>query len=55
MGSEAHAEQARFADIYRAFNAREIDWLLAQMAEDVDWPNAWEGGRAVGRAAVREY
>jgi len=55
MGSEAHAEQARFADIYRAFNAREIDWLLAQMTEDVDWPNAWEGGRVIGRAAVREY
>jgi hypothetical protein len=55
MGSEAHAGQARFADIYRAFNAREIDWLLAQMTDDVDWPNAWEGGRALGRAAVREY
>jgi hypothetical protein len=55
MASEAYAEQARFADIYRAFNAREIDWLLAQMTDDVDWPNAWEGGRALGRAAVREY
>jgi hypothetical protein len=21
----------------------------------VDWPNAWEGGRVVGRAAVRDY
>ena len=25
------------------------------MTDDVDWPNAWEGGRALGRAAVREY
>jgi hypothetical protein len=55
MGSEGHAAQGPFADIYRAFNAREIDWLLAQMTDDVDWPNAWEGGRALGRAAVREY
>jgi len=21
----------------------------------VDWPNAWEGGRVMGRAAVRDY
>jgi hypothetical protein len=55
MGSHERAEQAGFADIYRAFNAREIDWLLARMTDDVDWPNAWEGGRALGRAAVREY
>jgi SnoaL-like domain len=25
------------------------------MAEDVDWPNAWEGGRLRGREAVRDY
>src|SRR2546430_12459578 len=55
MGPRGHAAEARFANIYRAFNAREIDWLLAQMTADVDWPNAWEGGRAVGRGAVREY
>ncbi len=24
-------------------------------AEDVDWPNAWEGGRLEGHEAVREY
>lgn len=55
MGSGLDAERARFADIYRAFNAREIEWLLAQMTEEVDWPNAWEGGRAVGHTEVREY
>jgi hypothetical protein len=47
--------EARFGEMYRAFNDRDVDWLLAQMSADVDWPNAWEGGRAVGRAAVREY
>ena len=40
---------------YEAFNAREIETALAGMHPDVDWPNAWEGGRVVGRAAVRDY
>jgi hypothetical protein len=25
------------------------------MHPEVDWPNAWEGGRVVGHAAVRDY
>ena len=25
------------------------------MTDDVDWPNAWEGGRLHGRNAVRGY
>jgi hypothetical protein len=41
--------------IYAAFNARDIDAVLAQLADDVDWPNAWEGGRLHGQDAVREY
>jgi GrpB-like predicted nucleotidyltransferase (UPF0157 family)/ketosteroid isomerase-like protein len=40
---------------YRAFNARDIDAALELMHPEVDWPNAWEGGRVVGHAAVREY
>ena len=45
----------RLRDLYRAFNARDIESVLAQMTGDVDWPNAWEGGRLVGRDAVRDY
>jgi ketosteroid isomerase-like protein len=45
----------RLAGLYAAFNARDLDGVLAAMAPDVDWPNAWEGGRAVGREAVRDY
>ncbi len=41
--------------IYDAFNARDIDSVLAAMTDDVDWPNAWEGGRLVGHEAVRDY
>jgi ketosteroid isomerase-like protein len=40
---------------YRAFNDRDVDAVLEQLHPDVDWPNAWEGGRVVGRDAVREY
>ena len=40
---------------YEAFNARDVEAVLATMHADVDWPNAWEGGRVRGREAVREY
>ena len=45
----------RVLEAYRAFNARDADGALAVMSEDVDWPNAWEGGRVVGRDTVRDY
>jgi hypothetical protein len=41
--------------IYAAFNARDVDAVLATLAPDVDWPNGWEGGRVAGREGVREY
>jgi ketosteroid isomerase-like protein len=41
--------------MYAAFNARDLDAVLAAMSADVDWPNAWEGGRLHGREAVRDY
>jgi ketosteroid isomerase-like protein len=40
---------------YRAFNARDIERAVELMHPAVDWPNAWEGGRVVGRPAVRDY
>lgn len=40
---------------YCAFNARDVEAAVELMHPDVDWPNAWEGGRVIGRAAVREY
>ena len=45
----------RLTAVYAAFNARDIDTILEHLAPDVDWPNAWEGGRVHGREAVREY
>jgi hypothetical protein len=44
-----------FQDVYAAFNARDIDTVLAHVTDDVDWPNAWKGGRLVGKRAVRDY
>jgi nuclear transport factor 2 (NTF2) superfamily protein len=49
------AAEDRLRALYAAFNARDADAVVAAMAEDVDWPNAWEGGRVRGRDAVRAY
>jgi hypothetical protein len=40
---------------YKAFNARDIDAVLAIMHPDVDWPNGMEGGRMRGHDSVRAY
>ena len=45
----------RFAELYAAFNTRDIERVLSHLATDVDWPNAIEGGRLHGHEAVRAY
>jgi ketosteroid isomerase-like protein len=40
---------------YDAFNARNIDAVLATMHPDVEWPNGMEGGYVHGHREVREY
>jgi ketosteroid isomerase-like protein len=47
--------EATLRQTYRAFNDRAIDAVLELMHPEVDWPNAWEGGRVIGRDAVRDY
>jgi ketosteroid isomerase-like protein len=42
-------------NLYDAFNRREIETILAMMAEDVKWANGMEGGFVYGRENVREY
>jgi ketosteroid isomerase-like protein len=44
-----------FIKTYTAFNARDIEAVLAVMHADVDWPNGWEGGRVLGHDQVRKY
>lgn len=47
--------QALLDQTYAAFNARDIDAVLAVMRPDVIWPNGMEGGTVVGPAAIRAY
>jgi ketosteroid isomerase-like protein len=47
--------QRLIRDLYASFNARDIEAVIAHLDPDVDWPNAWEGGRLHGHEAVREY
>jgi ketosteroid isomerase-like protein len=49
------AETELLEKMYAAFNRREIEGVLDLMHSDVDWPNGWEGGRVLGKAAVRDY
>jgi ketosteroid isomerase-like protein len=49
------AEVELLERMYAAFNGREFESVLAAMHDDVDWPNGMEGGRVLGKAAVREY
>jgi hypothetical protein len=43
------------AQAYSAFNRRDINGALALMSENVSWPKASEGGRAVGKEEIRSY
>jgi hypothetical protein len=49
------SKQELLTATYKAFNARDIDAVLAVLHPDVDWPNGMEGGRVHGRGNVREY
>lgn len=40
---------------YRAFNARDIETVLATLHPAVIWPNGMEGGTLHGHSAVRDY
>ncbi len=49
------AEIELLQGMYVAFNRREIETVLAVMHSNVDWPNGMEGGRVLGKSAVRDY
>lgn len=44
-----------FEELYRQFNAREIENVLSKTHDDVKWANGMEGGFVYGHDAVREY
>jgi len=41
--------------MYDCFNARDIEGVLAVLADDVAWANGMDGGYVHGPEAVREY
>ena len=41
--------------IYDRFNERDIDGVLAVLANDVVWANGMDGGHVHGREAVKNY
>ena len=47
--------QTLIAEVYAAFNQRNIEGALALMTETVSWPKASEGGRIVGKDEIRAY
>jgi hypothetical protein len=47
--------ESLIAQIYSAFNERNIDGALAFMSDSVSWPKASEGGRVVGKEEIRAY
>lgn len=42
-------------EMYERFNARDIDGVLAAVADDVAWANGMDGGHVHGHEAVRDY
>ncbi|MEH2003331.1 MAG: nuclear transport factor 2 family protein [Nostoc sp.] len=48
-------QQDLLTKAYAAFNARDIDSVLALMHSDVEWANGMEGGYVRGHQAVHDY
>jgi hypothetical protein len=55
MAADEDEKRSVLMELYRSFNLRDIDAVLAHIAPGVDWPNGWQGGRIHGRDAVRDY
>ncbi|MEP7145057.1 MAG: hypothetical protein ABI707_19380 [Ferruginibacter sp.] len=44
-----------FETLYKNFNERRIDLVIANMATNVKWANGMEGGYVYGHGGVRDY
>jgi hypothetical protein len=44
-----------FKGLYKNFNERNIEEVIAYMADDVKWANGMEGGFVYGHSGVRDY
>jgi ketosteroid isomerase-like protein len=52
---DVNANMETLKRMYERFNARDIDGVLAALADEVAWANGMDGGHVHGRQAVREY
>jgi hypothetical protein len=41
--------------MYASFNARDVEGVLRELAEDVAWANGMDGGHLKGHIAIRDY
>jgi ketosteroid isomerase-like protein len=41
--------------LYERFNAKDIDGVLANLADDVEWANGMDGGHVQGHDGIRAY
>jgi hypothetical protein len=41
--------------LYERFNAKDIDGVLANLSDDVEWANAMDGGYVRGHEGIRAY
>lgn len=46
---------ALFMELYRCFNARDVESVLERVHPEVEWANAFEGGHVHGHDGIREY
>jgi ketosteroid isomerase-like protein len=44
-----------FKTLYKNFNDRKIDLVIANMTDDVQWANGMDGGYVYGHDGVRRY
>ena len=49
------SDEETIRQAHEAFNARNIDAVLAVLSPDVVWANGMEGGYVHGHTALREY
>jgi len=48
-------KKALLISLYDAISRQDVDGVLSVMHPDVDWPDTIEGGRVLGREAMRAY
>jgi hypothetical protein len=55
MSNQSVPEIALLRTAYAAFNARDLDAVVAIMAPNVQWPRSFKGGFVRGHEEVRAY